>query len=58
MADLEKSLGAITLAGSGELRSQPIHLAGGVGGDGPLVVQVAGVDAKGRRIWAWADLQH
>jgi hypothetical protein len=55
-AELEKSLGALSLAASGELTSQPIHLAGAAGSDEPLVVQLGGVDASGRPIWAWAEL--
>ncbi len=55
-AELEKSLGTLTLAASGELTSQPIQLAGATGRDGPLLVQLGGVDASGRRIWAWAEL--
>jgi hypothetical protein len=55
-AELEKTLGSVTLAASGELTSQPIHLAGASGFEGPLVVKVGGVDSSGRSIWAWAEL--
>ncbi len=55
-AELEKSLGTLTLAASGELTSQPIQLAGAAGRDGPLLVRLGGVDASGRPIWAWAEL--
>jgi hypothetical protein len=56
-AELEKSFGALTLAASAELVSQPIHLVGASGSGGPLVVKVRGVDSGGRSIWAWADLE-
>jgi hypothetical protein len=56
-AELEKSFGALTLAASGELTSQPIHLAGASAVGGPLLVKVGGVDSEGRPIWAWADLE-
>jgi hypothetical protein len=54
--ELAKSLGAATLAASGELTSEPIPLAGARQLYQPLLVKVGGTDAKGRRIWAWADL--
>ena len=54
--DLQKALGSVTLAASGELTSQAIHLTGCVGLEWPLVVKVGGVDSKGHRVWAWADL--
>ena len=47
-AELEKSLGALTLAASGELTSQPIHLAG-ASASRPLLVKVGGVDPRGGR---------
>jgi hypothetical protein len=55
--ELEKSVGASTLAAWGELTSQPISLAGASAMGGPLLVRVGGVDSKGRPIWAWADLE-
>ncbi len=54
--DLKQSLGAVRLPASGELSSQPIRLVGACGLDEPMVVKVGGCDARGRRIWAWADL--
>ncbi len=54
--DLQKALGSVSLAASGELTSQPIHLPGASELEWPLVVKVGGVDAKGHTVWAWADL--
>ncbi len=55
-ADLQRALGSVSLAAWGELTSQPIHLPGASELEWPLVVKVGGVDSKGQRVWAWADL--
>ena len=55
-AEIEKTLGALTLPASGELTSQPIPLTGLSALHGPLVVKVVGTDALGRRVSAWADV--
>jgi hypothetical protein len=54
--ELEKSLGALTLPGSGELTSKLIQLTGLTDLPGPIVVKVVGIDAKGRRVAVWADV--
>ena len=54
--ELKQSLGTVSLPASGELSSQPVRLVGACGLDEPIVVKVGGCDARGRRIWAWADL--
>jgi hypothetical protein len=40
----------------GELRSQPIRLPGVTRHTGSMVVEVIGIDATGRPVAAWADL--
>jgi len=40
----------------GKLQSRPIRLEGFHSGDGPLVVKVLGIDAKGRRVAAWGEI--
>jgi len=54
--ELEKTMGTRSLSASGELTSQLIPLPDVGTVNGPLVVKVVGVDDKGRRISAWADL--
>jgi hypothetical protein len=54
--EIEKMFGTCSLPPSGELTSQPIRLAGVSAGCGPLIVKVVGIDAKGRRVPAWAEL--
>ena len=55
-AELEKTLGSLTVPASGELTSEPILLTGLSAVEGPLVVKVVGTDAQGRRVSAWADV--
>ena len=55
-ADLRRCVGATVLEGMGERMSQPIRLVDAAGLDGPVLVKAGGVDAKGRRIWAWAEV--
>jgi hypothetical protein len=55
-AEIRKTLGTLTLPASGELTSQPIPLSGLSAIHCPLVVNVVGTDALGRRASAWADV--
>jgi hypothetical protein len=54
---IEDSFGTSMLPASGELRSRPIPLGGVSTVTGPLVIKIIGVDSKGRRVAAWADLE-
>jgi hypothetical protein len=54
--ELEKSFGSLTLPASGELTSSQIPLKGLTDLSGPIVVKVVGIDAKGHRVAAWADV--
>jgi hypothetical protein len=50
------SFGATSLAASSELDSGPIALDGVTAADGPLVFKALGIDSRGRRISAWAEV--
>jgi hypothetical protein len=54
--EIAASFGSSGVPASGELTSQPIRLAGVTAGCGVLIVKVVGIDAKGRRVAAWAEL--
>ncbi|MFO0892998.1 MAG: hypothetical protein U0790_28165 [Isosphaeraceae bacterium] len=53
---LEPVLGALSPPASGSIRSRPIVLPGVHPGSGPVVLKLIGLDARGRRVSAWAIL--
>ena len=53
---LASALGSASLPALGRLDSPPIPLRGALPGEGPIVVKVVGMDDRGRRVAAWADL--
>jgi hypothetical protein len=56
MLGIASAFGTSALPAGGGLRSRSIRLPGVRGGDGPMVFKAVGVDARGRRIAAWADV--
>jgi hypothetical protein len=56
MLGIASAFGTSALPAGGGLRSRAIRLPGVRGGDGPMVFKAVGVDARGRRIAAWADV--
>lgn len=48
--------GTASLPARGELRSPPITLSGVDDRDVPLIVKAVGIDARGRRMAAWAEV--
>ncbi len=57
MLGINAAFGSSRLPAQGTLRSRPIALTGVKSTDGPLVFKAVGVDALGRRVVAWADLE-
>lgn len=55
-AGIAAAFGGTDLAARGERTSRPIPLTGVGRGDGPLVIKALGIDALGRRMAAWAEL--
>lgn len=53
---LAKAFGSATLNPGGQLASRPIPLDGVKPGQGPVVIKLVGIDARGRRVTAWAEL--
>ncbi|WP_165231422.1 hypothetical protein [Aquisphaera insulae] len=56
MLGIASTFGSSALAGHGILRSRPVPLAGEVASAGPIVVRAVGVDSRGRRVSAWAEI--
>jgi len=55
--EIASAFGSSTLPARGALRSRPILLPGVRPDDGPLVFKAVGVDARGRRVAAWAVVE-
>ncbi len=54
MLGIADAFGSSSLPGRGTLRSRSISLPGVRASDGPLVFKAVGIDARGRRVAAWA----
>ena len=55
-AGLVAAFGTTKLSAWGRLQAQPIPLPGVHAGDGPLIIKVLGVDAQGRKIAGWTEI--
>ena len=57
MLGIASAFGTSELRGGGALRSRPMILPGVRSADGPLVFKAVGVDARGRKVAAWAVVE-
>ncbi|QEH33948.1 Neutral metalloprotease precursor [Aquisphaera giovannonii] len=56
MLGVASRFGTSGLPGGGILRSQPIRLTGSPPEPGPFIVRAVGLDERGRRVAAWAEV--
>ncbi len=57
MLGIASAFGTSALPARGALQSRPIYLPGVRSADGPLVFKALGIDARGRKVAAWAVVE-